>query len=160
MSKKTRESSQEAVSDNTRLISALESILFSTAQPMTVKAFQNFFSEASREGEENFEFSASDIKKALKALKEDYESTRRGVVLEEVSHGFQIRTKLENKVFLQKSIKGRPFRLSGPALEALALVAYHQPCVKAKVDEVRGRGFESSVKRSYGKKSCGFCWKK
>ncbi len=39
---------------------------------------------------------------------------------------------------MQKTIKTRPFRLSGPALEVLSLIAYYQPCIKAKVDEMRG----------------------
>lgn len=59
-------------------------------------------------------------------------------VLEEVAGGFQIRTKPDNQKYLQRTVKGRPFRLSGPALEVLAIVAYKQPCTKAMVDEIRG----------------------
>ncbi|MEK6554564.1 MAG: SMC-Scp complex subunit ScpB, partial [Bdellovibrionota bacterium] len=52
--------------------------------------------------------------------------------------GYQIRTKPENAVYMQRTIKARPFRLSGPALEVLSIVAYKQPCPKAMVDEIRG----------------------
>jgi segregation and condensation protein B len=35
-------------------------------------------------------------------------------------------------------VKARPFKLSGPALEVLSIVAYKQPCTKAQIDEIRG----------------------
>ena len=34
--------------------------------------------------------------------------------------------------------KKRPFRLSGPSLEALSIIAYSQPCPKQEIDQVRG----------------------
>ncbi len=124
--------------EKSQLISILESLLFSTDKPMTAKGLKNFLEEACEKNDLNLSFTINEIKKALQSLKEDYQSTRRGVVLEELGGGFQIRTKAENKVFLQKTIKARPFRLSEPALEVLSLIAYNQPCIKAKVDEIRG----------------------
>jgi segregation and condensation protein B len=81
---------------------------------------------------------SADIRKALKALEVVYMSGDRGVELVEVASGYQIRTKPENATYMQRTIKARPFRLSGPALEVLSIVAYKQPCPKAAVDEIRG----------------------
>lgn len=68
----------------------------------------------------------------------EYAGVRRGVSLEEVPGGFQLRTKMDNMEFLRRSVKGRPFKLSGPALEVLAIAAYKQPVTKAEIDEIRG----------------------
>ena len=132
------ESTKKDQLSESKLVSILESLLFSTDRPLSVSQLKTFLQEASEKNELQFNFSTSHIKKALKTLKQDYESTTRGVVLEELGGGFQIRTKASNKVFLQKTMKARPFRLSGPALEVLALIAYRQPCIKAKIDEIRG----------------------
>jgi segregation and condensation protein B len=40
--------------------------------------------------------------------------------------------------YLRQSVKARPFRLSGPALEVISIVAYKQPTTKAQIDEIRG----------------------
>jgi segregation and condensation protein B len=40
--------------------------------------------------------------------------------------------------FLKKISKARPFRLSGPALEVLSIIAYKQPIIKNEVDQIRG----------------------
>jgi len=63
---------------------------------------------------------------------------RRGVTLEEVGTGFQLRTKVDHLQFIRQSVKARPFKLSGPALEVLSIVAYKQPVTKAQIDEIRG----------------------
>jgi segregation and condensation protein B len=68
----------------------------------------------------------------------EYAGGRRGVTLEEVPGGYQLRTKIDNMDFLKRTLKARQFKLSGPALETLSIVAYKQPCVKSDVDEIRG----------------------
>jgi segregation and condensation protein B len=40
--------------------------------------------------------------------------------------------------FLKKISKARPFRLSGPALEVLSIIAYKQPIIKNEIDQIRG----------------------
>jgi hypothetical protein len=42
------------------------------------------------------------------------------------------------KPFLQNTIKAKTFRLTGPTLETLSIVAYKQPITKSQVDDVRG----------------------
>jgi segregation and condensation protein B len=64
--------------------------------------------------------------------------SRRGITLEEVPGGFKLRTKVDNMEFLTRTLKARPFKLSGTALETLAIVAYKQPLIKAELDEIRG----------------------
>jgi len=80
----------------------------------------------------------ADIRAALERLRIEYSNPLRGVTLEEVAGGFQLRSKSELQKYLHRTVKARPFRLSGPALEVLSIVAYKQPCTKGMVDEIRG----------------------
>jgi segregation and condensation protein B len=80
----------------------------------------------------------ADIRKALEQLQLEYSNPTRGVTLEEVAGGFQLRTKADNLSYLRQTVKARPFKLSGQALEVLSIVAYKQPCIKSTVDEIRG----------------------
>ena len=112
------------------LVSALESLLFATDKPQSVSVLKSAF--------QGTKIKVADIRDALEKLKLEYASPTRGVMLEEVAGGYQIRTKTENQKFLHRTVKARPFRLSGPALEVLSIVAYKQPCIKSAIDEIRG----------------------
>lgn len=112
------------------LTSVVESLLFSTDKPMSAQAMKAAF--------QGTKIRVADIRKAIERLQVVYASGDRGVIIEEVASGYQLRTKPENMKYLKQTVKARPFKLSGPALEVLSIVAYKQPCPKAAVDEVRG----------------------
>ncbi len=113
-----------------RLQSIVESILFASDRPVSLASIRQVFKGTNIKTEH--------IRKALNTLSVDYASGVRGVTLEEVTGGYQLRTKLDNLHFLKRTLKARPFKLSGPALEVLAIVAYKQPVVKAEIDQIRG----------------------
>lgn len=113
-----------------RLGSIVESILFATDRPQTAAAIKTSFA--------GYNVTVAEIREAIRVLNEDYEGLTRGLIIEEVAGGYQMRTKPENMQFLKKMVKGRPFKLSGPALEVISIIAYKQPCVKAAVDDIRG----------------------
>jgi segregation and condensation protein B len=77
----------------------------------------------------------TDIKATLARLAEAYEG--RGVALTEVAGGWAIRTAPDLATALRISVEV-PRRLSRAAIEALAIVAYHQPVTRAEVEEIRG----------------------
>lgn len=110
--------------------SILESLLFSSDRPLGMGTFKQVFKGTN--------YKTKDIKKALEALQTEYADVSRGVSLEEINGGWQLRTKVDNMDFLRKLAKARPFKLSGPALEVLAIIAYKQPIVKSEVDDIRG----------------------
>ena len=64
----------------------------------------------------------------------------RGSALElvEVGTRFQFRTRMEFSRFVRELKAGRPRRLSAPALETLAVVAYRQPIVRSDIEKIRG----------------------
>lgn len=110
--------------------SIVESMLFATDKPVSVHSIKLVFKGTNVKGDK--------IRKILSKLALDYASGHRGITLEEVPGGYQLRTKIENMNFLKRTLKARPFKLSGPALEVLAIVAYKQPLIKHEIDEIRG----------------------
>ncbi len=113
-----------------RVKSILESLLFVSDRPISMATIKQIFAGSN--------VRSKDITRALEILASDLAHSGRGVVLEEITAGFQLRTKIDNAEYLRRLNKTRPFRLSGPALEALSIIAYKQPITKHEVDEIRG----------------------
>ncbi|UOF02031.1 SMC-Scp complex subunit ScpB [Bdellovibrio reynosensis] len=113
-----------------RLESIVESVLFASDRPVSLASLKLLFKGTN--------IRTDKIRRALDQLAVEYAGGRRGVTLEEVPGGYQLRTKIDNMEFLKRTLKARQFKLSGPALEVLSIVAYKQPTVKAEVDEIRG----------------------
>lgn len=116
--------------EDARLESIIESVLFATDRPVSIPTLKQIFKGTN--------VTNARLKKALDALQVEYAGGRRGITLEEVGSGYQLRTKVDNMEFLRRSFKVKSFKLSGPALEVLAITAYKQPVVKAEIDEIRG----------------------
>ena len=72
---------------------------------------------------------------ACAALAEAYQG--RGVVLTEIGGGYAFRTAADLAPRLTKVVES-PRRLPRAAMEALAIIAYHQPCTRGDVEEIRG----------------------
>ncbi len=124
------EKEEEVFIEEDRLKSLLESILFSSPKPMTFDTIKSVFKGTS--------VSTKQLRRAMESYASDLASFDRGVYIEEIAGGYQLRTKLENADFLKNVVKQKPFRISGPSMEVLAIVAYKQPCIKAEVDTIRG----------------------
>lgn len=89
--------------------------------------------------------------KAMEALNEDqviaaiaelnrtYESSGRAFTISERAKGWRIFTRVDYGDFVRQLFPGRrPERLSAPAMETLAIIAYRQPITKAAIEAVRG----------------------
>ena len=116
--------------EESRLASIIESILFASDRPVGLASLKAVFKGTN--------IKTDKIRRALDQLAVELAGAERGVTLEEVPGGYQLRTKVENIEFLSRTLKTRSFRLSGPALEVLAIVAYKQPLIKSEIDEIRG----------------------
>lgn len=75
---------------------------------------------------------------ALEALRERQARTGSGIRLVPVGDGWQLRTEARLATWVAAARGGKPFRLSRPALETLAIVAFRQPVAKGVVDDLRG----------------------
>jgi segregation and condensation protein B len=80
-----------------------------------------------------------DIAAALKELDADIQKTNVGFFLREVAGGYMLQSDASCGKWLKVLLdKGRPDRLSRPALETLSIIAYRQPVSKAAIEAIRG----------------------
>lgn len=110
--------------------SIIESILFASDRPVSLASIREVFKGTNIKKDR--------VRRILDNLAVEYAGGRRGISLEEITGGYQLRTKIDNMNFLKRTVKARPFKLSGPALETLSIVAYKQPVVKSEIDQIRG----------------------
>ncbi|MBK9037970.1 MAG: SMC-Scp complex subunit ScpB [Bdellovibrionales bacterium] len=116
--------------EDDRVISIVESLLFSTEKPISMAQMRQVFKGTTA--------TSKQIRWAIDQLAVEFAGMRRGITIEEINSGFQVRTKIDNLPYLRRLVKTRPFKLSGPALEVMAIVAYKQPVTKGGIDEIRG----------------------
>jgi len=122
----------------------LEAILFSSQKPLSAKELQDILKQAGESGEgEAREFAqvkAKPITAALEILAEEVETLGRSFRLVCVAGAWQFVTQSEYAPWVRAlvGVKNRPTRLSKPALETLAIIAYRQPVTRAQMEEIRG----------------------
>lgn len=121
-----------------KLKSIIEGALMVAGRPLTVAAIQNLFSEEERP-------TNSDVKDALKTLKEHYSAPETGIELCEVSSGWRFQTKSELSPWLARLWEERAPRYSRAFLETLAIIAYKQPITRAEIEEIRGVTVNSNI---------------
>ena len=69
-----------------------------------------------------------DVKAALDQIRADLAEKKTGITIAEVAHGFRFENEVTCGPWVRQLLeKGRPTRLSRPALETLAIIAYRQP---------------------------------
>jgi len=80
------------------------------------------------------------IKRLLDELIAEYAADGRGIEIREIAGGYRMATKPECHDAVRLFIKGQkpPLKLSLPALETLAVIAYKQPVTAPEVNEIRG----------------------
>jgi segregation and condensation protein B len=80
-----------------------------------------------------------DVRTAIDALNEEYETAGHAFSIVEIAGGYQFYCRPEYAKWIRELHKGRmPTRLSQAALETLAIVAYKQPIVRAEIEIIRG----------------------
>lgn len=79
------------------------------------------------------------VRKHVEALNEQYAATGRSFRIEEIAKGFQILTLPVYNGWLRKVLHAREeTKLTGAALETLAIIAYKQPVLRAEIEAIRG----------------------
>jgi segregation and condensation protein B len=109
--------------------SALEAIIYASDEPATIGQL----SEAV--GGDKVE-----VRAALDFLVAAYQTDDRGIEIRKVAGGWKLYTKPQHHDVVRKFIKSLrpPVRLTMPALETLAVVAYKQPVTAPEINEIRG----------------------
>jgi segregation and condensation protein B len=86
------------------------------------------------------------IEELCDQLAAEYEASGRGFVLARVAGGFRFQTHPELAPYVERFVlEGQHVRLSGPALETLAIIAYKQPISRGQVSAIRGVNVEATL---------------
>ena len=113
----------------TPLAKLLEAALFASARPIATEELAILEPDAS----------PAELQAALDELREHYNVDGHGVELQELGGGWQILTRAEYTEAIERAqLAARPARLSGAALETLAIIAYRQPISRLEIEEIRG----------------------
>jgi segregation and condensation protein B len=89
----------------------------------------------------------ADVEKILSELADEYAGADRGFVLREVGGGWRLYTHPDCAPWLERFVQShRHARLTGAALEVLAIVAYRQPVSRSQIAEIRGVDSDGVVK--------------
>ena len=117
------------LSDNT-LKALIEAIIYVAPEPVTLEVILR-----SLEGEER-----ERVKRMLHDLIEEFQALQHGIHIRQVAGGYKFYSKPEHHEVLRKFVKSLkpPLRLSKPALETLAVIAYRQPATLPEIEEIRG----------------------
>src|SRR4051812_40078460 len=121
----------------------LESILFSAQEPLSVKELREVLKTAAEQSPEASAFkkiSPEEVTAALEALAAEHEQAARSYRIVAVAERWQFVTQPEFAPWVKALVgeRARPARLSHPALETLAIIAYRQPITRAEVEQVSG----------------------
>src|ERR1700734_3108469 len=108
---------------------ALEAIIYAADEPATLEQI------AKALGVEKAE-----ARTALDLLVANYQTDDRGIEVRKVAGGWKFYTKAQHHDVVRKFIKSLqpPLRLTMPALETLAVIAYKQPVTVPEINEIRG----------------------
>src|SRR6202035_4815859 len=118
----------------------LEAIIYAAETPITLDHIVELLSESAIAEGATEEEVKSHVRVALEELIDDYAAAHRGIEIRQIAGGYRMSTKPEQHDVVRdfaKSLKP-PIRLSLPALETLAVIAYKQPVTVPEISEIRG----------------------
>lgn len=114
--------------DDKEVEAAIEGILFAAGEPVDVARICM-----------SLGIDRASADSACKRLADFYSYERRGIRLIRLENSYQLCSAPEFVEHIRRAFESRrPARLSQPALEVLAIIAYYQPATRAYVDQVRG----------------------
>ncbi len=122
---------------------AFEALLFSAQKPLSIRELTTAIKGAGAEDElspnEFARATEAEIAAALEQLKIEYVQEEHAFAITEKAEGWQLVTDPAFVRWVRQLFPApKPARLTAPALETLAIIAYRQPIIRADVEAVRG----------------------
>jgi segregation and condensation protein B len=137
--------------EENNLKSAIEALIFASDKPVTIEQIKKILGVS--EG--------ASLRKVIEELKAEYETQNRGLRIIEIAGGFQMIAAIAFSPFLKKLFKYRfNDKLSKPALESLAIIAYKQPLTKAEIESLRNVNVDGVMKSLLDKNLIRICGRK
>ena len=126
-------------------------LLFAAREPVSIETIRKTLRDAAKQYEgpvKDFaQVTDDDLRAAIKQLNEELIRDRIGIHVGEVANGYRLQNDLNCGIWIRQMLeKGRSNRLSKPALETLAIIAYRQPCTRSEIEAVRGVAVDAILK--------------
>src|SRR5437667_5407627 len=123
----------------------LEAVLFSAQKPLSPAELRDVLADAAEQAEDETakafkKVRLDDLNAALEQLTREHNDAKRSYRLVCVAGSWQFVSQPQYAPWLKALVgeKIRPPRLSQPALETLAIIAYRQPLTRAEIEQIRG----------------------
>jgi segregation and condensation protein B len=115
--------------DDAQFQAILEAIVYITDEPLTAQQIAAAIAQP-----------IDRVKRALDQLVAEYAKPERGLSIREIAGGYKMATKAEHHEAVRAFVKKLtpPLKLSLPALETLAVIAYKQPVTTPEIMDIRG----------------------
>jgi segregation and condensation protein B len=115
----------------------IEALLFASDAPLSPSRIREVVGEMGDD----------EIREAIDGLRADYRAGSRAFDVFEIEGGYQVLSRPEFASWVERLfVERRKTRLSRPALETLAIIAYKQPIVKAEIEMIRGVSSDGVVR--------------
>jgi len=122
--------------------SILEALLFLSAEPVSLSTIKDVI-----------ELPEAEIKRHMEELMTEYKERNAGLLIVEIANGYQMVTNPEYAGWVRKFKSTHlASRLSMPALETLAIIAYKQPIIRAEIEQIRGVNSDSAIRTLHEKR--------
>jgi segregation and condensation protein B len=117
-------------------ISVLEALLFLSGELLSISSIKDVI-----------ELPEPEIKRLMEELMTEYKNRNTGLLIVEIANGYQMVTNPQYADWVKKfrSIHISS-KLSVPALETLAIMAYKQPIIRAEIEQLRGVNSDSAIR--------------
>jgi len=115
--------------DPAQLRAIVEALAFAAEEPLTLEDLRDLFPAASEET----------LREVIESLARDYREPHRGLQMIQVAGGWRMTTRTDCGEWVRALFRARHRRrLSGQALETLAIIAYRQPITTPEIQAIRG----------------------
>lgn len=115
----------------------IEALLYVADEPLSFKQLCKILGDVDED----------DVRAALEELIATYDARESGMEIREIAGGYRISTRAQYHDFIRKYLRLKPSaKLSLPALETLAVIAYKQPVTIPEILEIRGVTSSSAIK--------------
>ncbi|MBI5044092.1 MAG: SMC-Scp complex subunit ScpB [Nitrospirae bacterium] len=115
--------------DEKEIKAIIEALIFVSGEPITLNRIRDVIEGIDKKT----------IERLASKLKDEFNKEDRGLQLIEIANGYQLTTRPDYASWIKKLNKIKvSTRLSKPAMETLAIIAYKQPIIKPEVEKIRG----------------------
>ena len=121
--------------EKSKLKKIIESLIFSSTKPISLRELKNFFTDES--------ISLELIEEVISDIEGKYIDS--GVVLKKVSTGYRFQVAEECNEWVSNFYPEKPQKYSRALMETLALIIYRQPITRTEIESVRGVSVSSNI---------------